>query len=72
MILLAPWWNPAVESQAADRTHRIGQKRPVTVCRFVCKDTIEERVMQLHAQKRERFDQVINDNAKAALSPFLN
>ena len=72
VILLDPWWNPAVESQAADRTHRIGQKRPVTVCRFVCKDTIEERVMQQHAQKRELFDQVINDNAKADLSPFLN
>ncbi len=66
VILLDPWWNPAVESQAADRTHRIGQKRPVTVCRFVCKDTIEERVMALHAEKRELFDQVINDTGKAS------
>lgn len=66
VILLDPWWNPAVESQAADRTHRIGQKRPVTVCRFVCQDTIEERVMELHAEKRELFDQVINNTAKAA------
>ncbi len=66
VILLDPWWNPAVESQAADRTHRIGQKRPITVCRFVCKDTIEERVMALHAEKRELFDQVINDTGKAS------
>ncbi|MBQ3526104.1 MAG: hypothetical protein IJA63_07505 [Akkermansia sp.] len=66
VILLDPWWNPAVEDQAADRTHRIGQKRPVTVCRLVCKDTIEERVLALHAEKRELFDQVINDKAKAA------
>ncbi len=66
VILLDPWWNPAVESQAADRTHRIGQKRPVTVCRFVCQNTIEERVMELHAEKRELFDQVVNDTAKAA------
>lgn len=66
VILLDPWWNPAVESQAADRTHRIGQKRAVTVCRFVCKDTIEERVMELHAEKRELFDQVINDTGKAS------
>ena len=60
------WWNPAVESQAADRTHRIGQKRPVTVCRFVCADTIEEKVMSLHAEKRELFDQIINETGKSA------
>lgn len=66
VILLDPWWNPAVEAQAADRTHRIGQKRPVTVCRFVCADTIEEKVMALHAEKRELFDQIINETGKAA------
>ena len=66
VILLDPWWNPAVEAQAADRTHRIGQKRPVTVCRFVCADTIEEKVMSLHAEKRELFDQIINETGKSA------
>lgn len=61
VILLDPWWNPAAEDQAADRTHRIGQKNPVTVCRLVCTDTIEEKVLALHAQKREMFNSIIND-----------
>ena len=61
VILLDPWWNPAVEDQAADRTHRIGQKVPVTVCRLVCANTIEEKVLALHAQKREMFNSIIND-----------
>lgn len=51
VILLAPWWNPAVEQQAADRAHRIGQHRPVTVYRLVAADTVEERVLALHAEK---------------------
>ena len=61
VILLDPWWNPAVEDQAADRTHRIGQKKPVTVCRMVCTETIEEKVLALHTRKREMFDSIIND-----------
>jgi len=54
MVLhLDPWWNPAVEDQATDRTHRIGQTKPVTVVRLIAADTIEEAVVALHAQKRE-------------------
>ena len=52
VVHLDPWWNPAVEDQATDRAHRIGQKRPVTVYRLVAKDTIEEQILKLHADKR--------------------
>ncbi len=52
VIHLDPWWNPAVEDQASDRAHRIGQTRPVTVYRLVAKETIEEQILQLHAEKR--------------------
>lgn len=52
VIHLDPWWNPAVEAQATDRAHRIGQERPVTVYRLVTKDSIEERIIALHEEKR--------------------
>ncbi len=48
-----PWWNPAVEDQASDRAHRIGQQRPVTIYRLVAKDTIEEKIVDLHHHKRD-------------------
>ena len=51
VILLDPWWNPAVENQAADRAHRIGQTQPVTIYRLVSVDTVEERVIELHKEK---------------------
>jgi hypothetical protein len=53
VIHLDPWWNPAVEDQASDRAHRIGQTRSVTVIRLVARGTIEETVLALHADKRE-------------------
>ena len=53
VIHLDPWWNPAVEDQATDRAHRIGQSRPVTVIRLIAQGTIEEAVLALHAEKRE-------------------
>ncbi len=53
VIHMDPWWNPAVEEQAADRAHRIGQKRPVTVYRLVSADTIEEKIVRLHHEKRD-------------------
>jgi superfamily II DNA or RNA helicase len=53
VIHLDPWWNPAVEDQATDRAHRIGQERPVTVYRLVAAGTIEEQILELHADKRE-------------------
>ncbi len=52
VIHMDPWWNPAVEAQASDRAHRIGQKRPVTVYRLVARNTIEEKIIALHQHKR--------------------
>ena len=48
-----PWWNPAVEDQATDRAHRIGQEKPVNVYRLVCEDTVEQKMVELGARKRE-------------------
>jgi superfamily II DNA or RNA helicase len=63
VFVLDPWWNPAVEAQAVDRTHRIGQRRPVNVYRLVATDTIEEKVMALKARKAALFAQVVDDDA---------
>ncbi len=61
VFLLDPWWNPAAEAQAIDRTHRIGQDRPVMVYRLVARDTIEEKVLALSERKRRLFEEVIDD-----------
>ncbi len=53
VLHMDPWWNPAIEDQASDRAHRIGQTRPVTIYRLVCKNTIEEKIVQLHQEKRD-------------------
>ncbi len=53
VIHMDPWWNPAVEDQASDRAHRIGQLRPVTIYRLVTVDTIEQKIMALHQHKRD-------------------
>lgn len=53
VVHMDPWWNPAVEDQASDRAHRIGQARPVTIYRLVARDTIEDRILGLHHRKRE-------------------
>jgi SNF2 family DNA or RNA helicase len=55
VFLMDPWWNPAVESQAIDRAHRIGQKNPLTVYRPIIKDSVEEKVLALQETKRELF-----------------
>jgi superfamily II DNA or RNA helicase len=60
-FLLDPWWNPATEAQAIDRTHRIGQTRNVMVYRLIAKDTIEEKVLALANRKAELFRGVMND-----------
>ncbi len=60
-FLLDPWWNPATESQAIDRTHRIGQTRPVLVYRLIARDTIEEKVVALARRKAELFRGVMDD-----------
>lgn len=71
VFLLDPWWNPAVEDQATDRAHRIGQKEPVTVYRLVSQGTIEEAIYELHAEKRSLLDGVLSEAGaiKKALSP---
>ena len=59
VIHMDPWWNPAVEDQASDRAHRLGQKRPVTIYRFITQGTIEERILKLHASKRDLADSLL-------------
>jgi SNF2 family DNA or RNA helicase len=71
VIHLDPWWNPAVEAQATDRAHRIGQERPVTVYRQVTQQTIEESILELHAHKRRLADALLEgaDGSTAGIEP---
>jgi superfamily II DNA or RNA helicase len=66
VVILDPWWNPAVEDQAADRAHRIGQQQAVTVYRFVTEGTIEEKIVQLHQEKRHLADTLLQGADAAA------
>lgn len=66
VLHLDPWWNPAVEDQASDRAHRIGQQRPVTVYRLVAENTIEEKILRLHAQKRDLAEQLLEGSDTAS------
>lgn len=66
VVHLDPWWNPAVEDQASDRAHRIGQDKPVTVVRLVAQDTIEEKVLALHREKRELAEALLGGGELAA------
>ena len=59
VIHLDPWWNPAVEDQASDRAHRIGQQRPVTIYRMILAGTIEEKILELHATKRDLAESLL-------------
>jgi SNF2 family DNA or RNA helicase len=60
VFLLDPWWNPAVEAQAIDRTHRIGQARPVFAYRLIARDTVEEKVLELQETKRALAESIIS------------
>lgn len=60
VIHLDPWWNPAVEDQASDRAHRIGQSRPVTVYRLISEGTIEQQILSMHQDKRELVDALLS------------
>ena len=60
VFLLDPWWNPAVEMQAIDRTHRIGQTRPVFAYRLIARDTVEEKVLELQSAKRSLAEAIVN------------
>ena len=68
VIILDPWWNPAVENQAADRAHRIGQRRPVTIYRLIAKDTVEEQVLALHNTKQLLAADILDDTGSSSLS----
>ena len=64
VYLLDPWWNPAVEAQAIDRAHRIGQTRQVFAYRLIARDTVEEKILELQRSKRDLADAIINaDNS---------
>lgn len=62
VFLLDPWWNPAVEAQAIDRAHRVGQSRQVFAYRMICKNSIEEKVAELQKRKRELADTILETN----------
>lgn len=62
VFILDPWWNPAVEAQAVDRAHRIGQTRHVIAYRLICKDTIEEKILRLQESKRDLAEAIVADN----------
>lgn len=66
VIHMDPWWNPAVEDQASDRAHRIGQTRPVTIYRLVTKGTIEEQIVDLHHRKRDLADRLLEGSDASA------
>jgi SNF2 family DNA or RNA helicase len=66
VIHLDPWWNPAIEDQASDRAHRMGQLKPVTVYRLVAEHTIEEKIIQLHNNKRELAESLLAGSDVAA------
>ena len=59
VYIVDPWWNPAVENQAIDRCHRIGQDKKVIAYRMICKDTIEEKIMNYQAKKRQIAAEII-------------
>ncbi|MGH7194965.1 MAG: DEAD/DEAH box helicase, partial [Candidatus Saccharimonadales bacterium] len=64
VFILDPWWNPAVEAQAVDRAHRIGQNRRVFAYRLIARDTVEEKILQLQGEKRKLADAIITaDNS---------
>lgn len=60
VIHIDPWWNPAVEMQATDRTHRIGQDKPVFVYKLITRDSVEEKIVQLQEKKKELVEQLIS------------
>ena len=62
VYLLDPWWNPAVEAQAIDRSHRIGQTQQVFAYRLIAKDTVEQKILELQQKKRDLADAILDEN----------
>ncbi len=71
MIHFDRWWNPAVEEQATDRAHRIGQSKSVQVHRLIAEGTIEDRIAAIHESKRELADAIVS-SGEAALTELTN
>lgn len=71
VFIMDPWWNPAVEAQAIDRAHRIGQKNTLTVYRPIIKNSVEEKVLELQAMKRELFKDLMADDDESVYSGKL-
>lgn len=69
VVITDPWWNPAAEDQAMGRAHRIGQQRPVTVYRLVARGTLEERIVELHHDKRALAEGVLGEGGEGAAVP---
>jgi SNF2 family DNA or RNA helicase len=63
VYLVDPWWNPAAEQQAIDRSHRIGQEKKVFAYRMICRDTVEEKILQLQERKKSLASDLIADEA---------
>jgi non-specific serine/threonine protein kinase len=63
VYIVDPWWNPAAEQQAIDRAHRIGQKRSVFAYKMICKDSVEEKILQLQERKKKLADDLIQEDA---------
>lgn len=62
VYIVDPWWNPAVEQQAIDRTHRIGQTKNIFAYRMICKDTVEEKILELQERKKSLVKDIIADD----------
>jgi len=75
VIHMDPWWNPAVEDQASDRAHRIGQVHPVTIYRLITKHTIEEKIVKLHQEKRDLANSLLAEtemSSRISVEELLN
>lgn len=63
VYLIDPWWNPAIEQQAIDRTHRIGQTKKIFAYKMICKDTVEERILELQHRKKQLANELVTEDA---------
>jgi len=72
VFLLDPWWNPAVEAQAIDRAHRVGQTRTVFAYRLICRDTVEEKIAELQKKKRELADAILEGDDTSSVLQNLS
>jgi SNF2 family DNA or RNA helicase len=71
VIHFDPWWNPAVEAQATDRAHRIGQQNVVTSIKLIARDTVEERVLEMQAKKKTLSMELLDSDSLTGLSAEL-